>query len=172
MNALSSSDFTEVDAPFALFHAWFAEAAEKEINDPDAVTLATVDASGLPDARAMLCKQVDERGFVFYTNGQSAKGAEIGEKLLRLHLRATELIKAHPEQAAPFILKALGAGILTEAQIDRALAGSSASFVADPARIVDSVARLQDFEVKLGTVKAATPVADLIDLDFYNRVAK
>jgi pyridoxamine 5'-phosphate oxidase len=77
LNALSSSDFTEVDDPFALFHAWFAEAAEKEINDPDAVTLATVDASGLPDARAMLCKQVDERGFVFYTNGQSAKGAEI-----------------------------------------------------------------------------------------------
>ena len=102
----------------------------------------------------------------------SAKGAEIGEKLLRLHLRATELIKTHPEQAAPFILKALGAGILTETQIDRALAGSGASFVADPARLVDSVARLQDFEVKLGTVKAATPVADLIDLDFYNRVAK
>ena len=77
MNALSSSDFTEVDDPFALFRLWFAEAAEKEINDPDAITLATVDASGLPDARAMLCKQVDERGFVFFTNGQSAKGAEI-----------------------------------------------------------------------------------------------
>jgi NitT/TauT family transport system substrate-binding protein len=102
----------------------------------------------------------------------SPKGAEIGEKLLRLHLRATELIKTHPEEAAPFILKALGAGILTKAQIDRALAGSSATFVADPARIVDSVARLQEFEVKVGTVKTATPVADLIDLDFYNRVAK
>jgi NitT/TauT family transport system substrate-binding protein len=102
----------------------------------------------------------------------SPKGAEIGEKLLRLHLRATELIKTHPEEAAPFILKALGAGILTEAQIDRALAGSSASFVADPARIIDSVARLQEFEVKLGTVKTATPVADLFDLAFYNRVAK
>ncbi|MGA2636372.1 MAG: ABC transporter substrate-binding protein [Methylocella sp.] len=100
----------------------------------------------------------------------SPKGAEIGEKLLRLHLRATELIRTHPEEAAPFILKALGAGILTEAQIDRALAGSSASFVADPARIIDSVARLQEFEVKLGTVKTATPVA--FDLAFYNRVAK
>ena len=63
--------------PFALFRRWFAEAAEKEINDPDAVTLATVEASGMPDARAMLCKQVDGRGFVFYTNGQSAKGGEI-----------------------------------------------------------------------------------------------
>ena len=77
MNALSSSDFTKAEDPFALFRAWFAEAAEKEINDPDAITLATVDPSGLPDARAMLCKQVDERGFVFYTNGESAKGGEI-----------------------------------------------------------------------------------------------
>ena len=77
MNALSSSDFTEAEDPFALFRQWFAEAAEKEVNDPDAITLATVDASGLPDARAMLCKQVDERGFVFYTNAESAKGGEI-----------------------------------------------------------------------------------------------
>ena len=77
MNALSSSDFTETHDPFALFRQWFAEATKKEINDPDAITLATVDASGMPDARAMLCKQVDERGFVFYTNAESAKGGEI-----------------------------------------------------------------------------------------------
>ena len=77
MNALSSSDFTETVDPFPLFRQWFAEAAGKEVNDPDAITLATVDASGMPDARAMLCKQVDERGFVFYTNAESAKGGEI-----------------------------------------------------------------------------------------------
>jgi pyridoxamine 5'-phosphate oxidase len=77
LNALSSSDFTETVDPFPLFRQWFAEAAEKEVNDPDAITLATVDASGMPDARAMLCKQVDEWGFVFYTNAESAKGEEI-----------------------------------------------------------------------------------------------
>jgi len=77
LNALSSSDFTETEDPFSLFRQWFAEAAGKEVNDPDAITLATVDASGLPDARSMLCKQVDERGFVFYTNAESAKGGEI-----------------------------------------------------------------------------------------------
>jgi pyridoxamine 5'-phosphate oxidase len=77
LNALSSSDFATADDPIALFRRWFAQAAEKEINDPDAITLATVDASGMPDARAMLCKQVDERGFVFYTNAESAKGGEI-----------------------------------------------------------------------------------------------
>ena len=74
MNALTSSDFTETDDPISLFRQWFAEAAAKELNDPDAITLATVDAAGLPDARAMLCKQVDERGFVFFTNAESAKG--------------------------------------------------------------------------------------------------
>jgi pyridoxamine 5'-phosphate oxidase len=77
LNALSSSDFTETVDPFPLFRQWFAEAAAKEVNDPDAISLATVDASGMPDARAMLCKQVDERGFVFYTNAESAKGGEI-----------------------------------------------------------------------------------------------
>jgi len=77
LNALSSSDFTETEDPILLFHQWFADAAAKEVNDPDAITLATVDASGMPDARAMLCKQVDERGFVFYTNAESAKGGEI-----------------------------------------------------------------------------------------------
>jgi pyridoxamine 5'-phosphate oxidase len=77
LNALSSSDFTEIVDPFPLFRQWFAEAAAKEVNDPDAITLATVDASGMPDARAMLGKQVDERGFVFYTNAESAKGGEI-----------------------------------------------------------------------------------------------
>jgi len=77
LNALSSSDFTETEDPFSLFRQWFAEAAGKEVNDPDAITLATVDAAGMPDARAMLCKQVDERGFVFYTNAESAKGGEI-----------------------------------------------------------------------------------------------
>jgi NitT/TauT family transport system substrate-binding protein len=116
---------------------------------------------------------LDQPGSVLAIYGLGTpNGAEIGEKLLRLHLRATDLIKTHPDEAAPFILKALGAGILTEAQIGRALAGSNLSFVADPARIVDSVAKLQDFEVRLGTVKTATPVSDLFDLDFYRRVAK
>ncbi len=100
------------------------------------------------------------------------KGAEIAEKLLRLHLRATELINAHPDQASPFILKALGAGILSAAQMDRALAASKGTFITDPARIIDQVARIQDFEIKLGTVKAATPVAELFDLAFYSNVAK
>jgi pyridoxamine 5'-phosphate oxidase len=77
VNALSSSDFTQADDPFALFALWLAEAVEREVNDPDAMTLASVDPSGLPDARMVLCKGVDARGFVFYTNVESNKGREL-----------------------------------------------------------------------------------------------
>jgi pyridoxamine 5'-phosphate oxidase len=77
LNILSSSDFTEADDPFALFRQWFAEATKSEVNDPEAFTLATVDASGLPDLRALLCKKFDESGLVFYTNGESAKGVQL-----------------------------------------------------------------------------------------------
>ena len=77
MNDLSIADFTIAADPFALFTLWLDEATATEINDPEAMTLATVDANGLPDARMVLCKGVDERGLVFYTNIESAKGREL-----------------------------------------------------------------------------------------------
>jgi pyridoxamine 5'-phosphate oxidase len=78
VNTLTPSDFTEAGQPFDLFQQWFAEAREKEVNDPDAMTLATVDADGLPDARMVLLKALEPRGFTFYTNSESAKGLELG----------------------------------------------------------------------------------------------
>lgn len=63
--------------PFALFGAWLADAKSSEPNDPNAMGVATVDADGLPDVRMVLLKDYDERGFVFFTNLQSAKGAEL-----------------------------------------------------------------------------------------------
>ena len=77
LNELSTIDFTEATDPFALFELWFEEAKATEINDPEAMTLATVDADGLPDARMVLCKGADRRGLVFYTNIESAKGREL-----------------------------------------------------------------------------------------------
>ena len=77
MNDLSLVDFTEAGDPFALFELWLAEASASEINDPEAMTLATVDKDGLPDARMVLCKGADERGLVFYSNVESAKGREL-----------------------------------------------------------------------------------------------
>ena len=63
--------------PFALFGEWFAEARVKEPNDANAMALATVDASGMPDVRMVLLKGYDADGFVFFTNLESAKGREL-----------------------------------------------------------------------------------------------
>jgi pyridoxamine 5'-phosphate oxidase len=63
--------------PFTLFAEWLAAAIAAEPNDPHAMTLASVDAAGLPDARMVLLKEVDPRGFAFYTNSESAKGLQL-----------------------------------------------------------------------------------------------
>jgi pyridoxamine 5'-phosphate oxidase len=75
---LTTGDFTAADEPLRLFGAWLTEATASEPRDPTAMTLATVDADGLPDARIVLLKGLDERGFVFYTNIGSQKGRELG----------------------------------------------------------------------------------------------
>jgi pyridoxamine 5'-phosphate oxidase len=77
LNQLTTGDFTEADEPWALFRGWMEEARASEVNDPNAMALATVDADGLPDVRMVLLNGVDENGFVFYTNTESAKGREI-----------------------------------------------------------------------------------------------
>ena len=65
------------DDPHALFDEWLAEARLAEPNDPTAMALATADAQGRPSCRMVLLKGHDERGFVFYTNLDSRKGAEL-----------------------------------------------------------------------------------------------
>ena len=60
-----------------LFTAWFEEASSREPRDPTAMSLATVDAEGLPNVRMVLMKGFDERGFVFFTNVDSQKGREL-----------------------------------------------------------------------------------------------
>ena len=77
MQSFPSSDFTQAEDPFELFGLWLKEASASEINDPEAMTLATVDESGLPNARTLLCKGVDQHGLVFYGNVESAKGREL-----------------------------------------------------------------------------------------------
>jgi pyridoxamine 5'-phosphate oxidase len=74
---LTSGDFTAADDPLRLFSAWLEGATGSEPRDPTAMTLATVDADGMPNARMVLLKGVDERGFVFYTNLDSKKGREL-----------------------------------------------------------------------------------------------
>lgn len=64
--------------PFALFASWFAEAQEKELNDPEAMSLATATGDGRPSVRIVLLKDHGPDGFTWYTNGQSRKGEELG----------------------------------------------------------------------------------------------
>lgn len=63
--------------PMALFETWMDEAKASEPNDPNAMSIATVDAQGRPNVRMVLLKGADENGFVFFTNLQSAKGTEL-----------------------------------------------------------------------------------------------
>lgn len=72
-----SGDFTQAADPFAVFERWLDEAKASEPNDPNAMAVATVDADGLPNVRVVLLNGYDRRGFVFYTNTESAKGGEI-----------------------------------------------------------------------------------------------
>ena len=64
--------------PFELFAEWMKKAEKTEPNEANAMALATVDGAGRPNIRMVLLKGVDERGFVFYTNTESAKGEELG----------------------------------------------------------------------------------------------
>lgn len=77
MNKLTGRDFADASDPFELFASWFAEAQHSEPNDPDAMALATAGADGLPDVRMVLLKEATRAGFVFYSNGESAKGREL-----------------------------------------------------------------------------------------------
>ena len=91
-------DFATADDPFGLVAAWIADATRTEPNDPNAMALATVDPTGMPNVRMVLLKGLDgsehpERGFVFYTNLESAKGRELAahpKAALLMHWKSLE----------------------------------------------------------------------------------
>jgi pyridoxamine 5'-phosphate oxidase len=101
---LTTGDFTAADEPFRLFAAWLQDATASEPRDPTAMTLATVDADGLPNARMLLLKGADERGFVFYTNMDSQKGRELG---------------AHPYATMVFHWKSLNRQVRVRGPVER-----------------------------------------------------
>lgn len=91
-------DLGSVEDPFASVAEWLADAAGSEPNDPNAMALATVDPSGLPNVRMVLLKGLDgaehpQQGFVFYTNLESAKGRELAshpKAALLMHWKSLE----------------------------------------------------------------------------------
>ncbi|MCW1843846.1 pyridoxamine 5'-phosphate oxidase [Prosthecomicrobium hirschii] len=74
---LTTGDFSGATEPFRLFGEWLRDAEGKEPNDPNAMAVATVDETGMPNVRMVLLKGFDQQGFVFYTNFESRKGREI-----------------------------------------------------------------------------------------------
>ena len=90
--------------PFALFDEWLAEARRAEVNDPEAMALATAHANGAPSVRMVLLKDHGPEGFVFYTNEQSAKGDQLAQ---------------NPKAALVFHWKGLRRQVRIEGSVDR-----------------------------------------------------
>jgi pyridoxamine 5'-phosphate oxidase len=90
--------------PFTLLTEWLADARRTEINDPNAMTLATIGLDGAPDARIVLLKGQDQRGLVFYTNYESRKGEELS---------------ADPRATLVFHWKSLQRQVRVEGQVER-----------------------------------------------------
>ena len=93
----------EINDPIAHFQYWLAEADRSEPNDPTSMALATADGSGVPNVRMVLLKGVDQAGFVFYTNFESAKGNEL---------------EANPQAALCFHWKSLRRQVRVQGQIE------------------------------------------------------
>lgn len=118
-------DFTASEEPFRLFEDWFDEAARAEPNDPNAMALSTVDRDGLPNVRMVLLKGLDPegtplRGFVFYTNFESAKGREL---------------IAHPRAAVLFHWKSLRRQIRVRGDITEVDAAEADAYYASRPRL-------------------------------------
>jgi pyridoxamine 5'-phosphate oxidase len=90
--------------PVARFRAWFEEARAAGVDVPEAMTLATADATGAPSARMVLLKGVDERGFVFYTSHASRKAREL---------------ESNPRAALVFYWRGLGRQVRVEGRVER-----------------------------------------------------
>jgi pyridoxamine 5'-phosphate oxidase len=105
--------------PFALFDSWIAEAREVEINDPEAMALATANAKGQPTVRMVLLKGHGSAGFVFYTNEQSAKGDQLA---------------VNPHAALLFHWKTLRRQVRIEGAVERVTGAEADAYFASRAR--------------------------------------
>ena len=101
--------------PFAVFETWFEEAKAKEPRDPNAMTVASVDADGMPSARMVLLKDFDPKGFVFYTNYESRKGAQL---------------QANPKAALLFHWKSLNRQVRIEGPVEPVSAAEADDYFA------------------------------------------
>jgi pyridoxamine 5'-phosphate oxidase len=145
--------------PVVLFAEWLEAAKTSELNDANAMTLATVDEGGLPDARMVLLKDVDAGGFVFYTNLSSAKGRELSAnpkaallfhwKSLRRQVRIRGTVSAVSDQDADAYFAT------------RARASQIGAWASDQSRPLGNrfalEKRIAEFGLKFGLGKVARP---------------
>jgi pyridoxamine 5'-phosphate oxidase len=99
--------------PLRQFEAWFAEAQRAGAHVPEAMAVATATADGVPSARMVLLKDVDERGFVFFTNYESRKGVEL---------------EANPRAALLFHWEPVGRQVRVEGLVERVSAAESDAY--------------------------------------------
>lgn len=133
--------------PFAIARRWLGEAEAGEINDPNAIALATVDAAGLPNVRMVLLKDITDTGFWFYTNYDSAKGRELAAcpraamvlhwKSLRRQVRVRgEVVREDgPDADAYFATRSLKSRLGAWASRQSRPLASRAALMAEVARI-------------------------------------
>jgi len=141
-------DRTALD-PLALFEEWFALAGEAEPNDPHAMALASVDADGMPDVRMVLLNARDERGFAFFTNFESAKGAQLLAQPRAAMVMHWKSLRRQVRMRGPV-------EVVTEAEADAYFAsrpkGSQiASSASQQSRVLDSKLTLLDAVSMLAT---------------------
>jgi NitT/TauT family transport system substrate-binding protein len=91
------------------------------------------------------------------------------QKLVDALVKADKLIKADPKRVAPYVEAALGKGLIDAATIERALASPASKFTADPRVIMEATAKMQTFQVSIGTLEKDVPLDGLFDLSFYEK---
>jgi pyridoxamine 5'-phosphate oxidase len=116
---MSDQETPDAD-PYTRFQSWMADAEASEPNDPNAMIVVTATPDGLPSARAILLKGVDPRGFVFYTNKESRKAAELA---------------ANPQIALLFHWKTLGRQVRIEGHVEDVTDAEADAYYASRPRI-------------------------------------
>lgn len=96
-----------------------------------------------------------------------AKNGEAVQKLVNALVKADDLIKSNPRRVAPHVEAALGKGIIDTATIEKALASPASKFAADPRLIMDATAKMQSYQVSIGTLDKDVPLDGLFDPSFY-----
>jgi NitT/TauT family transport system substrate-binding protein len=99
------------------------------------------------------------------------KNPAVVEKFVKSIVRATQLLKDDPKRAAPLVSGAFGKGIIPDDILEAAIKSPQTQFTSDPRRILESTAKLQDYQVKLGALEKAAPLDGLFALSVYDRAA-